>query len=83
MSGAPGVALPLAGRVELLEVESEALRGNPAGEPHRRQVPVYLPPGAEDGPGLPCLFLLASFTGHARGFPVSYTHLTLPTIYSV
>ena len=50
------------GRVEIHEVESERLRGNPLGDPARRRVPVYLPPGYDDAgapDAYPVLFGLA------------------------
>ena len=62
---------PLAfrGRVETPVFESKLLAGNRAGDPHVREVPVYLPPGAgERGERLPCVWLLASFTSHVTGF---------------
>ena len=34
-------------------------------------------------PGQPLLLLLHGVGGHAEAYAVSYTHLTLPTIYSV
>lgn len=55
------------GRVELHAVESDVLRGNPAGEPHVRTLPVYLPPGAKDE-RLPVVFLLASYTSRPEDF---------------
>ena len=42
---------PLAGRFEEHVFESEALRGNPLGDPHERPLWVYLPPGYDDEPG--------------------------------
>jgi S-formylglutathione hydrolase FrmB len=39
---------PLAGRLEELEIESEALRGNPLGDPAVRPLWVYLPPGYDE-----------------------------------
>jgi enterochelin esterase family protein len=67
-----GVALhsPLsfAGRVELPLFESALLRGNRAGDPHLREVPVYLPPSYAAGPPLPVVFLLAGFTGRGHDF---------------
>jgi enterochelin esterase family protein len=56
-----------AGRVEMRPFESAALRGNPAGDPHVREVPVYLPPG-HDAPGasFPVVFVLVGFTGRAH-----------------
>ncbi len=69
MSRPVGLRDPLsfAGRVELHALESEALRGNALGDPHVREIPVYLPPG-HDAPGarFPVLFLLASFTSRAH-----------------
>ncbi len=63
----PGHGEPggLAGRVDRRRHESEALRGNPAGDPHVREVPVYVPPGGDDGP-LPAIFVLAAYTGRAQ-----------------
>ena len=65
--------LGCAGRVELRPIESEALRGNPAGDPHVREVPVYLPPGwdAPDA-SFPVVFLLVGYTG--RGHHYLETH---------
>ena len=60
--------LAFAGRVEMLLHESQALQGNPLGDPVRRELPVYLPPGFEPGMSLPVLFLLAGFTGRGQGF---------------
>lgn len=57
-----------AGRVEVPVVHSELLAGNPAGEPHLREFPVYLPPGYDSGRRFPVVFLLASFTGRWPDF---------------
>ena len=51
------------GRIERLEIESEALRGNLQGDPNRRELHVYLPPGRADGAGLPLLVDMVGFTG--------------------
>jgi S-formylglutathione hydrolase FrmB len=57
------------GRVETPTLASAALRGNRAGDPHEREVCVYLPPDAgRGGERLPVVFLLAAFSGNARGF---------------
>lgn len=53
------------GRVEVLTLESPLLRDNRAGDPHVRELPVYVPP--VDGP-LPVLFVLAGFTGRGQSF---------------
>lgn len=60
------------GAVETRPHESEALRHNALGDPHVRDVPVYLPPAALDGERLPVVFLLAGFTG--RGQSLLETH---------
>ena len=60
------------GRVEMRPFESAALAGNPLGDPHTREVPVYLPPQARDDRPLPVVFLLAGFTG--RGQSLLETH---------
>lgn len=69
MSDTPYVRDPFsyAGRVEMRPFESEALRGNRAGDPHVREVPVYLPPGYDAaGASFPVLFVLVGFTGRAQ-----------------
>lgn len=56
------------GRVEALKVESEALRGNAAGDPHVRTVPVYLPPSYDADPArrFPVVYVLTGFTARGR-----------------
>lgn len=61
--------LAFAGRVELHAFESSVLRGNRAGDPHVREVPVYVPPQASDSTArFPVVFLLIGFTGNGREF---------------
>jgi enterochelin esterase family protein len=60
-----------AGRLEMRVFESALLKNNPLGDPHIREVPIYLPPGTGDEP-LPVVFLLAGFTG--RGQSMAETH---------
>lgn len=43
-------AVALEGRIERFELDSELLRGNALGDPHRRPVTVYLPPEYEASP---------------------------------
>lgn len=46
------------------EVESQALKGNPLGDPSLRKLPVYLPRGYDEGDErYPVVFLLAGYTG--------------------
>lgn len=53
-----------AGRVIIEQVDSHALRGNPLGDPHVRQIPVYLPPGYDGGASsYPVIYWLHGFTG--------------------
>jgi pimeloyl-ACP methyl ester carboxylesterase len=52
----------LAGRLDEHELESAALAGNPLGDPARRPLWVYEPPGAQ-GATLPAIFLIQGFTG--------------------
>ncbi len=56
----------LAGRIEEHVIDSDLLRGNPLGDPHRRPLLVYLPPGYDDDPGrrYPSVYVLQGFTGH-------------------
>ena len=53
------------GRFEEGVVASEALQGNPLGDPHERPIWVYLPPGYDDDPGrrYPALYLIQGLTG--------------------
>ncbi len=49
-----------------LEVASRALEGNPLGDPTRRPLLAWVPPGG--GRGLPSVTFLHGFTGSARGW---------------
>lgn len=53
------------GALHRIVVDSEVLVGNLLGDPHRRDVDVYVPPGAEAG--LPLLVDLVGFTGSGLG----------------
>lgn len=45
-------------------ITSQLLHDNPLGDPNTRRVPVYLPPGYDDGEArYPVVYLLAGFTG--------------------
>lgn len=56
------------GKVQLETVSSIVLKGNPLGDPRRREVPVYLPPsyGTARARRYPVLYYLHGFTGTAR-----------------
>ena len=56
---------PLAGALDRLVVESELLAGNPLGDPARRPLYVYRPPGVElDHPRpLPTVYVIQGYTG--------------------
>jgi S-formylglutathione hydrolase FrmB len=56
---------PLAGRFEEHVFESEALQGNPLGDPHERPLWVYLPPGYDDDPErrYPSIYVIQGYTG--------------------
>lgn len=60
--------LAFSGSVTLYSVSSEALRENPLGDPHVRELPVYLPPDSDPGEKLPTVFVLAGFTGRGQSF---------------
>src|SRR3712207_315239 len=55
------------GSVMRLRHESEALKGNPLGDPHVRDIYVYLPPGynASDE-RFPSVYCLTGFTGRGK-----------------
>ena len=64
-----------------LAIESEALRGNPLGDPARRPLFVWTPPADETGPErrYPAIYLLHAMTGQARSwFNVSPFAASLP-----
>jgi S-formylglutathione hydrolase FrmB len=54
-----------AGRLEEAWIDSPALRGNPLGDPDRRPVWVYLPPGYDDASPrrYPAVYVIQGFTG--------------------
>jgi enterochelin esterase family protein len=56
------------GRVVVEHVESDVLRGNPAGDAHVRRVPVYLPPSYDEDASrrYPVVYVLSGFTGRGR-----------------
>jgi hypothetical protein len=56
----------LAGRVEHHLVDSAALAGNRLGDPHRRPLRVYVPPGYDDEPHrrYPSVYVLQGYSGH-------------------
>ncbi|HEY1367781.1 MAG TPA: alpha/beta hydrolase-fold protein [Gaiellaceae bacterium] len=55
----------LRGRVDELELESDALRDNALGDPHRRPLWVYVPPGYDDEPErrYPSIYVIQGLTG--------------------
>ncbi|MCO5974144.1 alpha/beta hydrolase [Actinoallomurus soli] len=56
----------LAGRIDEHEFTSELLRDNPLGDPHRRPLWVYVPPGYDDEPDrrYPTVYVIQGYTGH-------------------
>ncbi|HEX6116878.1 MAG TPA: alpha/beta hydrolase-fold protein [Solirubrobacterales bacterium] len=56
---------PLAGALDRYVVRSELLTGNPLGDPERRPLYVYRPPGVEAGAGegLPAVYVIQGYTG--------------------
>lgn len=57
------------GRVQVETLSSQVLKGNPLGDPHRRELPVYLPPGygpASRGKRLGLIVYLPGFMGGGR-----------------
>ncbi|MGI8999320.1 MAG: alpha/beta hydrolase [Candidatus Limnocylindria bacterium] len=56
---------PWKGRLDELVIDSQALTGNPLGDPHRRPVYIYTPPGYDDDPDrrYPSVYLLQGLTG--------------------
>ena len=58
-------SIETAGRFDEHVFESEALRGNPLGDPHERPLWVYIPPGYDDEPErrFPSLYVIQGLTG--------------------
>jgi S-formylglutathione hydrolase FrmB len=58
-------AYPFVGRVEERVIDSQALTGNPLGDPHRRPLLVQLPPAydAEPERRFPAIYILQGLTG--------------------
>lgn len=55
------------GSVIRIRHESEVLKGNPLGDPHVRELFVYLPPGyAESDERFPTVYCLTGFTGRGK-----------------
>src|ERR1700735_1950726 len=67
LDGLPGAPWnrPLSGSLDRLGVGAGVLRRNPLGDPARRPLYVYRPPGVEPGHdrGLPCIYVIQGFTG--------------------
>ena len=55
------------GRIVRINHESQCLRDNPLGDPHERDLYVYLPPQYDDGRRFPVVMMLAGFgsTNHS------------------
>jgi S-formylglutathione hydrolase FrmB len=55
----------LRGRFDEVWFESEALQGNPLGDPHRRPLWIYLPPGFDEDPDrrYPSVYVIQGLTG--------------------
>jgi enterochelin esterase-like enzyme len=56
------------GTVQVVTVDSKILKGNLPGDPHVRDLHVYLPPGYASGEErYPVVWVLSGFTGRGRG----------------
>ena len=53
------------GRIDEHVIDSQALTGNPLGDPHRRPIWVYLPPGYDEHPAerYPAIYVIQGLTG--------------------
>src|SRR3569623_357648 len=58
------------GRTDTFTIDSEALAGNPLGDPARRDVPVWLPPPYDQAPALryPVVYWLSGFASTGASF---------------
>ena len=67
------------GRVEVHPIRSAALRGNALGDPHDRELHVYLPPGWDaNGARYPVLYVLSGLT--SRSSKYLETHPWKPSV---
>jgi len=69
LSGTVSAVLPwsaaLAGRLDEHVIDSALLRDNPLGDPARRPLWVYVPPGYDDSPQrYPSVYVIQGYTGH-------------------
>lgn len=53
--------------IEVLTVDSAALRGNPLGDPHRRKLHLIVPDDLDPAVPVPCLWWLAGYAGVGQG----------------
>jgi putative esterase len=65
VEGAPGPPYDrvLRGRLDVLTVDSGILAGNPLGDPARRPLYVYSPPGIDSNGEYPSVYVIQGFTG--------------------
>src|SRR3954469_24954462 len=61
---------PMHGTLDQLVVESELLAGNPLGDPARRPLYVYRPPGVwvDQSARVPAVYVIQGFTGQLDGW---------------
>jgi hypothetical protein len=75
---------PLAGALDLLVVRSDALADNPLGDPARRPLYVYRPPGvkaaASSRPRVPAVYMLQGFGGRVEEWLVPAADDDLTTV---
>lgn len=65
VEGAPGPPWnrPMRGRLDTLVVESDVLSENPLGDPARRPLYVYVPPGIDEGGQYASVYVIQGMTG--------------------
>jgi enterochelin esterase family protein len=67
------------GRVERLRLQGRCLEGNPLGDPHERDVYVYVPPTREAGDRFPSILLLPGYGSNHLSI-LSYSPWTKNTV---
>jgi len=55
------------GQIKHLDIESELLKENALGDPHQRQLTVYLPPEYDQDTNFPVMYYLAAYTNSGLG----------------
>jgi enterochelin esterase family protein len=54
--------------IDYISFESRSLKNNPLGDPHIRNIPVYLPPNYDEGQEYPTVYILSGYTSRSQKY---------------